>query len=158
MTPRSIFAALAVAALCLQACTSSPDRHPPAPGENGATPGSVLGPAGNGTRDRIKGAVGGTIIGAFIVDPIGNSLTTEDVAQADAAQRRAYAAPVGHPVAWTNPVTGHAGTITVLRDAHDVSGDVCRDYEATVRVDGQTQRAYGTVCRRSDGDWAVIDN
>lgn len=143
---------MAATALVLQACSAAPPRP-----HGGAADQPLLGPPPV-ANSRIAGPVGGTIIGAFVGDRLGHELTGEDVVRAEAAQQRVYTAPPGRPVTWTNPTDGHSGTITVLRDGRDVSGDACREYEATIRVDGQTQQASGIVCRRIDGHWTVIPN
>lgn len=149
-------AVLAVLALGLVAC-ATPDADP---GDHGATNGAAAGPlldraAGNG---RIAGPVTGTVIGGFVGHGIGDVLDSKDVARAEAAQDRAFAAPSGERVTWTNPATGHSGTITFVKDGRDVSGDTCREYEATVEIRGQTRKAYGTACRQVDGIWKVINN
>lgn len=144
--------AIAAVALVLQACATSPTG----PRERGAAAGPLLAPA---TGHPLAAPVRGTIIGAFVEDRLlGATLTDEDVLLAGAAQQQAYAAPVGQPVTWNNPASGHWGTIIVLRDGRDVSGDACRSYQATISVGGQTRQAYGAACRRPDGHWSVIPN
>jgi surface antigen len=146
--------AMAALALALQACASSPGGPP----ERGAAAGPLLAPAPGRPADRLTAPVRGTIIGAFVGESLGTTLTDEDVLLAGAAQQRAYAAPVGRPVTWSNPATGHSGAIIVLRDGRNVSGDACRAYRATISVGGQTQQAYGTACQQANGDWRVIPN
>ena len=145
---------MAALALALPACASAPS----APRTSSAADHPLLGPPPGAPNDRIIGPVRGTIIGAFVGDRLGRRLTGEDVARAGAAQQQVYTAPLGRPVTWANPDDGHSGTITILRDGRDVSGDMCREYEATIQVDGQTQHAYGTACRGSEGHWTVIPN
>jgi len=36
-------------------------------------------------------------------------------------------------------------------------GQYCREYQATVRVDGQYQNSYGTACQQPDGTWHVVN-
>lgn len=141
---------MAALALAVQACSAA------APG--GAADRRLLGPPPVSPADRIVGPVRDTIIGAFVGRGLGNQLTGDDVARAEAVQPQVYTAPVGQPVTWTNPADRHSGTVTILRDGRDASGDACREYAATIRVDGQTQQAYGMACRRAGGRWTVIPN
>ena len=32
----------------------------------------------------------------------------------------------------------------------------CREYQTSVTIDGRAQRAFGRVCRQSDGSWRVV--
>jgi hypothetical protein len=32
----------------------------------------------------------------------------------------------------------------------------CREFQQTITVGGQTQEAYGTACRQSDGSWKIV--
>ena len=61
---------------------------------------------------------------------------------------------IGESTNWTNPATGHLGTVTPLR-TYERSADEppCRDYQLTASVDGETEIGYATACRRSDGVW-----
>jgi hypothetical protein len=36
-------------------------------------------------------------------------------------------------------------------------GRYCREYQATITVDGSYQPAYGTACLGSDGAWRIVD-
>lgn len=161
------FAVIAALAFGLVACAPPEDRHPGELGEsNKTTAGTLLGAVGGALlgsqigsgKGRIVGAVAGTMIGGFIGNQIGQSLDRDDVAHAQAAQRRAYAAPIGQQITWNNPDSGHSGTITPIRDGRDVSGNYCREYQTTIQVGGETQKAYGTACRQPDGTWKVVNN
>ena len=167
MNRKAIFAAMAVVAFGLAACAPAEDRHPGQLGEaNKTTGGTLLGALGGaligsqigGGSGRIVGAVAGTMIGGFIGHEIGASLDREDVARAQAAQQRAYAAPIGHQITWNKPQNGHSGTITPVRDGQDTAGHYCREYQTTIQVGGETQKAYGTACRQPDGTWKVVNN
>lgn len=167
MISKSSFAVMAAVAVALVACAPPADRHPGDLGENnkttagtllGALGGALVGSQIGGGSGRIVGAVAGTMIGGFIGNQIGQSLDRDDVARAQAAQQRAYAAPVGQRITWNNPDNGHSGTITPIRDGRDTSGNYCREYQTTIRVGGETQKAYGTACRQPDGSWKIINN
>lgn len=151
----------------LVACATPEQRNPgELGGDNKTTGGTVVGALGGGLlgsqigggSGRIVGAVAGTLIGGFVGNQIGASLDRQDVEQSQSAQQRAYGAPIGQPIAWTNPETGHSGTITPRREGTDATGNYCREYQSTVTVGGQTQQAYGTACRQPDGSWNVVNN
>jgi hypothetical protein len=37
------------------------------------------------------------------------------------------------------------------------SGQYCREYQSSVRVNGRLQNGYGTACLGEDGDWRVMN-
>jgi len=150
-------AALAVAgALSLTACEGAGGKE---------TVGTLLGAAGGallgaqvGSGDgQILAAIGGGLAGAFLGNQIGKSLDKADQAYAEQASQQASTAPIGETVAWNNPDSGNSGTITPQRDGYDTAGNYCREYQTTVTINGQKQRAYGTACRQPDGSWVVVN-
>jgi len=60
---------------------------------------------------------------------------------------------VGESANWTNPATGHLGTVTPTQTLERASGVPCRDFQQTVTVEGRTTFAYDRVCRNADGLW-----
>ena len=100
----------------------------------------------------IAGAlIGGALLGGFA----GNALDQRDKRLAAEAQQRALeTAPSGKPVAWTNPDTGHTGTVTPVR-TYQAGGTYCREFQSNVTIDGKPDKAYGTACRQPDGSWKV---
>jgi hypothetical protein len=36
-------------------------------------------------------------------------------------------------------------------------GRYCREYQATIDIDGQPRPSYGTVCMQPDGTWRIVD-
>ena len=159
-------AVAAALAFSLAACASPSERQP---GEVGAanktTAGTLLGAVGGGLLGSQVGhgkgtliAVGaGTLLGAFIGKSVGESLDRADVNYANQAQAKAHAAPIGQQIAWSNPESGHSGTITPRREGNDSAGNYCREYQQTVQVGGKTEQAYGTACRQLDGTWKVVN-
>ena len=98
----------------------------------------------------------GTIAGAFLGNSIGDTLDRADQAYLSDAQSVAHTAPMGRAVEWTNPDSGHHGTVTPTRDGHDrITGDYCREYETTIFVDGREETGYGTACQKADGTWDI---
>ena len=118
----------------------------------GAAFGGLIAAAAGGGGAAIAGAViGGALLGGLA----GNMLDQRDKRMAAEAQQRALeTAPTGNPVAWTNPDTGHSGTVTPTRTYHSDRG-YCREFQNTVVIDGKNENAYGTACRQPDGSWKV---
>jgi hypothetical protein len=57
---------------------------------------------------------------------------------------------------WSNPATGHRGTITVLRTLPEQEGRPCRAYRRTVRAEGADALVIeGTGCRVARGVWQL---
>ena len=118
----------------------------------GAAFGGLIAAAAGGGGAAIAGAViGGALLGAFA----GNMLDQRDKRLAAEAQQRALeSAPTGKPVAWTNPDTGHSGTVTPVR-TYQAGGSYCREFQNNVTIDGKKENAFGTACRQPDGSWKV---
>lgn len=124
----------------------------------GAVAGGVIGSKfGKGTGNGI--AIGiGTLLGAVAGSSIGQSLDNADIAQYNASSQRALeSSPTGREVAWRNPDSGNYGTITPTNTYQADNGQYCREYSQTINVGGQSERAYGTACRNSDGSWKVVN-
>ncbi len=149
-------AILAMSALALTACQTTGNKQLIG-GGTGAVLGGLAGSQiGDGSGQLV--AVGlGTLLGAFAGSSIGASLDKADIAYANQAQNRAYAAPVGQTISWNNPDTGNSGTITPTRDGYSNSGRYCREYSQTIYVDGRQQTAYGTACQAPDGSWQLAN-
>lgn len=122
-------------------------------GFGGATVGGLIAAAAGGGGAAIAaGVIGGALIGGFA----GNMLDQRDKRlAAESAQRALETAPSGQPVAWTNPDTGHSGTVTPTR-TYQSGGTYCREYQHTVTIDGKQERGYGTACRQPDGSWKIV--
>lgn len=118
----------------------------------GAAFGGLIAAAAGGGGAAIAGAViGGALLGALG----GSMLDQRDKRMAAEAQQKALeSAPAGRPVAWTNPDSGHEGTVTPVRTYQ--SGDTyCREFQSDVVIGGKNEKAYGTACRQPDGSWKV---
>ena len=59
---------------------------------------------------------------------------------------------IGQSANWNNAGTGHLGTVTLLR-TYQAGTQPCRDFQATLTVEGRTAFAYDSACRRPDGKW-----
>jgi len=150
---KTFIPALAAAAL-LAGCQSTAK-------ETANTPGSMVGGVinsqyGSPTNQKLAQSGTATMLGAFI----GKEARIEqaDLPHAEAAAKRAYAAPVGERIFWNNPQTGNSGTITSTRDGYTSAGTYCREYQQTVTVANQTELIYGTACKQADGTWKIVTN
>jgi surface antigen len=118
----------------------------------GAAFGGLIAAAAGGGGPAIAGAViGGALLGGLA----GNMLDQRDKRMAAEAQQRALeTAPTGQPVSWTNPDSGHSGTVTATRTYQSGNG-YCREFQNDVVIGGKSEKAYGTACRQPDGSWKV---
>ena len=146
---------LAVAAL-LAGCQSTQQK---AAEEGPSVVGGVINSQyGAGGNAKLASAGVGTLLGAFIGKEIGQSLDKTDQQYAEGAAKRAYAAPVGDRMTWSNPQSGNHGTIATTRDGYNSAGTYCREYQQTVTVCKRTELAYGTACKQADGTWKIVSN
>ena len=90
-----------------------------------ANPKTTIGAVGGGTLGGLIAAAAGgspaviaaSVIGGILVGGlVGNLLDERDKKMAtEAAQKALESAPTGKPVAWHNPDSGHAGTVTPVK-------------------------------------------
>jgi surface antigen len=121
----------------------------------GAAAGGLIGAAASGSPAAIAG---GVILGGLAGGALGNMLDQRDRQLAGAAAQQALeGSPVGAPVPWTNPDTGHTGAVTPVRTYQVADGRYCREYQQVVTIDGREQRSFGTACRQPDGSWKVVN-
>ena len=134
-------------------CATMEDNPKAAIGSlGGAAFGGLIAAAAGGGGAAIAGAViGGALLGGLA----GNALDQRDKRLAAEAQQKALeSTPTGTPVAWTNPDTGHSGTITPVK-TYQSGGTYCREFQSNVVIDGKPDKAWGTACRQPDGSWKV---
>lgn len=161
---RRLAAGLAAALLLLQTgciglveSTEEAVRRNPK-GTAGAAGGAVLGGVIGGIAGGKKYAVIGAISGALLGGAIGGQLDERDRRlAAEAAARALETQPSGYASTWSNPDTGHSGSVTPLRTWQDAEGRYCREFVQTVRVGGGEREALGTACRQPDGTWQVVN-
>ena len=122
----------------------------------GGTVGGLIAAAAGGNPAAIAASViGGMLLGGLV----GNLLDERDKRLAsEAAYRAMESTPTGKPVAWQNPDSGHSGTVTPTKTYQSANGTYCRDYQATVLIDGKQERATGTACRQPDGNWQIANS
>jgi surface antigen len=119
----------------------------------GATVGGLIAAAASANPAAIAASVvGGLLVGGLV----GNLLDDRDKRlQAEAAHRALETAPSGQSVSWKNPDSGHSGTVTPTKTSQTPGGTYCRDYQATVEIEGKKEQASGKACRQADGTWRI---
>ncbi len=85
------------------------------------------------------------------------ALDAEDEAYRQRTTQQALeGVPSGETASWTNPESGHSGSVTPVTTYRSVSGRFCRDFRATVTVGGDTAESRATACRLGDGSWTIV--
>jgi len=120
----------------------------------GGVLGGVLGSQVGGGKGQIAATIGGALIGGLIGSSVGASLDRSD-------EMRAYQAMetnrIGQASTWHNPNTGAHVAVTPTRSYTGSSGQVCREYDTRVTIDGRSENAHGTACRQDDGSWRIVN-
>jgi hypothetical protein len=57
------------------------------------------------------------------------------------------------PIVQNPPPPARIGTVAPLRGD---SRAECREFQQTIMIGGQAQKAYGTACRQADGTWKIV--
>src|SRR5690242_13921800 len=134
-TMRKSLITLACASVLLAGCANTGNG----PGEFGAnktTAGGLLGAVGGGLagsqfgkgKGQLAATAAGTLLGALVGAEVGTSLDKADQQYAHRAQAQAQTAPIGQSIVWSNPDSGHSGTITPVREGRVAStGEYCRE-------------------------------
>lgn len=142
----------------LSACALDPQSNPKQTAGTvlGGVGGGLLGAQVGGGRGQLVATGAGAVLGAWLGSEVGASL---DSADRMAAQQATYQAleynPTGQTAQWNNPDSGRHGSVTPTR-TYETAGQVCREYEHTVVIDGRREVAYGEACRDADGRWRII--
>ena len=124
---------------------------------SGAVIGGILGSKVGGGNGQLWATGAGVLVGALLGSEIGKSLDAADRQQMSQASYEAQTAPIGQPVSWNNPDTGHHGEVVATRDGYSASGKYCREYQQTIYVDGRKETGYGTACKNPDGSWQIVN-
>ena len=82
-------------------------------------------------------------------------LNEEQIRAQEDALANATTAPIDQAITWDE---GDAsGSVMALRDGRDASGELCREFQQRVTIDGRMQQAYGTACQNPDGSWQIVN-
>ena len=85
---------------------------------------------------------------------LGQYLEERDTQRAAQAEQQAVAQ--NQAVTWTNPDTGYRGEVVPVDTYQTAEGNLCREYQHTVYIDGRAETATGTACRQPDGTWRLV--
>lgn len=124
----------------------------------GGIAGGLLGSQVGGGKGKLAATAAGTLLGVFLGSEVGKSLDRADQMYARRnAQSALETTPVGQASTWSNPDSGHSGSVTPTKTYQTAQGTNCREYQQTVTISGRTETAYGRACRQSDGSWKIIN-
>ncbi len=124
----------------------------------GAGLGALLGSQVGGGRGKLAAVAIGALAGAYLGSEVGKSLDRADrLAMQRTSQKALERNRSCQSSGWSNPDSGHSGTVTPTRTYQTASGRPCREYQQTVTIDGKTERAYGRACRQPDGSWKIAN-
>lgn len=124
----------------------------------GAVLGGLLGSKIGDGSGQLWATGAGVLIGALVGSEIGKSLDNADRAAMGNATYQAQSAPIGEPVSWNNPDSGHYGNVTATKDGYSSSGKYCREFQQTIYIDGKEEVGYGTACQQADGSWQIVNS
>ena len=153
--PAVLAAALATTS-CQEGGTSGSDFGPKTGigAALGAAGGGLLGAAAGGGA---TGIAAGVLLGGLLGGATGSVLDDQDRRTAARTTQQALESkPSGTTSTWTNPDTGHSGSVTPIRTYQASNGQYCREYEQSVTIGGKPQKSYGTACRQPDGSWQIV--
>jgi surface antigen len=151
--------AIALAAsLSLAACANNAGQKQTAGTLVGAGLGGLAGSQIGGGTGKLVAVGAGVLLGGLLGSEVGRSLDKADKLYAERnAQTTLETAPSGRTSSWSNPDSGHSGSITPVKTYETAQGEYCREYQQTVTIGGKTEEAYGTACRQPDGSWKVVN-
>lgn len=151
--------AAALAASLLTACQTNSGPKQTIGGLGGAVLGGLLGSQIGGGSGRLVAVGAGAVLGGLLGSSIGKSLDdTDKLMMERTTQASLEHVQTGQTSTWSNPDSGHQGTVTPTNTYQTSSGQYCREYQQTVTVGGEQQEAYGTACRQEDGSWKIVSS
>lgn len=124
----------------------------------GAALGGLVGSQIGGGSGKKFAIAGGVLAGGFLGNNIGKKLDCADQDyHYDTTQSALEYKKTGGSAAWSNPDSGHAGSVTPTKTYIASDGTPCREFTQTIYVDGQQETVTDTACRQSDGIWQIVD-
>jgi len=156
MKTKAISAAL-LCGLVLTGCQSDNQKEMIG-GVLGAVGGGLLGSQVGGGKGQLVAVGIGTLAGSMLGRSIGADLDELDrMKAAETTQESLEYGKTGTSSTWSNPDSGHSGSVTPTRTYQTAEDQPCREYTSTVNIDGKTEEAVGTACREPDGTWRIIN-
>jgi len=120
----------------------------------GGVAGGVLGAQiGSGTGKTVA-TIAGVLVGAGVGRYIGKKMDESDrvkTAQALETSRD------NQSTKWKNPNTGGNYSVKPTKTYQQDDGEYCRDFTQKVTIDGKSETATGTACRRN-GRWEIVNS
>ncbi len=122
----------------------------------GGATGALAGAQFGGGSGRLYTTAAGAILGAMLGSSVGGRLDEADKIRAEQAYSRAASSPVGNNISWSNPHSGHHGSVRAVREGRSSYGEYCREFQSTAYIDGHRDTVYSTACRGGDGRWYAM--
>jgi surface antigen len=98
------------------------------------------------------GVAAGALIGSLVGNKIGQYMDQQDKLN---MQHAIETVPVGQEATWTNS-KDVTYTVKPIKQ-YQAKNHYCREYQTSIKIDGQWKRAYGKACRKPDGSWQVVN-
>lgn len=110
-------------------------------------------PVGRGAQN-LSATAGGVLIGVLANEPYVDRVVPADAACAQYALENTRN---GQTVSWISPEYGQHFAFTAYDSSAIAGNEYCRDYTGQSFVNGETTTMAGTVCRRANGQWKVVN-
>jgi surface antigen len=124
----------------------------------GGIAGGLLGSQVGGGKGKLAATAAGALLGVFLGSEIGKSLDKADrLYAARTTQSSLETTRTGSTSSWSNPDSGHSGSVTPTRTYQSARGENCREYQQTVTIGGRQETAVGRACRQTDGSWRIVN-
>ncbi|MEQ8711145.1 MAG: RT0821/Lpp0805 family surface protein [Rhodospirillales bacterium] len=154
MISRSIIATALAGGLLLAGCTQNTGNKEVGGTLLGAGLGGLAGAQFGGGTGKLAATAVGVLAGAWLGNEVGKSLDRADrLAMHNTTQNTLESKPSGTTSSWSNPDSGHSGTVTPQPYYTNSNNQYCRPYTQTVTIDGRTEKLHGTACRNARGEW-----
>lgn len=122
----------------------------------GAALGGFLGSQFGSGSGKLAFTSAGVLVGGLVGNQVGKALTCQDHQQVQTTtQQTLETRKTGTTIAWNNPDSGNAGTVTPVRTYQQVDGRYCREFQQSITVGDRVETGYGTACRQDDGTWQI---
>lgn len=152
----STIVAIAAALILTAACTTDNMGSRQMWGTGiGAAAGGLAGAQFGSGRGQLIGTALGVVGGAILGNQIGRTMDqVDDLRSRQATYNAVQNQPDGQPASWQNPNNGNYGSVTPTRTYEYPNGNVCRDYQSSIVIDGQLTAMNGRACRDPQtGQW-----
>lgn len=147
----------AVLAVSLAGCEGSGITNQQAGVLLGAGAGVLVGSQIGKGSGRTAAMIVGGLAGAWLGSELGKRLDNRDRQMMSNSTNQALGhAPNGQTVSWSNAESGNSGATTPTKTYKTSSGTVCRQFDQSITVSGESEARKGTACQQPDGSWKVV--